>query len=113
MHELAITQSILKIALDEAHRVGASQVKVIRLKLGALSDVVPESVQFYLDALAPGTIAEGVRLETMPVPLGATCTRCGRFFLVQDYDLTCPDCAAPGRITQGRELAVDSLEVET
>ncbi len=74
---------------------------------------MPESVQFYLDAIAPGTIAEGVRLETLPIPVGATCTGCGHFFVVQDYDLTCPRCSEMARITQGRELSVDSIEVET
>jgi len=113
MHELAITENILRIALDEAERAGASQIKIIRLKIGALTDVVPESVQFYLDALTPGTKAEGVKLEAIPVPLGATCPHCNRFFLVQDYDLTCSECGGTAKISQGRELAVDSLEVET
>ncbi|MGI5835698.1 MAG: hydrogenase maturation nickel metallochaperone HypA [Chloroflexota bacterium] len=113
MHEFAITQNILQIATDEAQRVGASQVKVIRLKVGALSQVVPSAVQYYLDILTPGTIAEGVRLEAIDVPVGATCTRCGESFLVENYDLTCPRCGGTGKITQGRELSVESLEVET
>ncbi|MGE5620636.1 MAG: hydrogenase maturation nickel metallochaperone HypA [Sphingomonadaceae bacterium] len=112
MHELSITQSILQIAIDEAQRSQASQIKVIRLKVGALTDIVPESVQFYLDALTPGTMAEGARLEVIPVPVGATCTKCGLSFVVKDYDLTCPSCGRTGKITQGRELQVDSLEVE-
>ncbi len=112
MHELSITQSILQIAIDEAQRNGASQVRVIRLKVGALTDIVPESVQFYLDALSPGTPAEGVRLETIVVPIGATCPRCGESYLVEEYDLTCRSCGGTGKITQGRELLVDSLEVE-
>ena len=113
MHEYAITQSILQIATDEARRVGASRIKVIRLKVGAMSHVVPASVQFYLNALTPGTLAEGVQLETIHIPIGATCERCGESFLVQDYDLTCPSCGETGKITQGRELLVDSIEVET
>jgi len=113
MHELAITQSILQIATDEARRVGASRIRVIRLRLGALTDIVPESVQFYLDALTRGTPSEGVRLETIPVPVGATCGGCGHSFIVQEYDLTCPRCGGTGKITQGRELQVDSLEVES
>ncbi|MHB0868544.1 MAG: hydrogenase maturation nickel metallochaperone HypA [Chloroflexota bacterium] len=112
MHELSITQSILQIAIDEAQRTEASQIKVIRLKVGALMDIAPESVQFYLDALTPGTVAEGVRLEVIPVPVGATCTQCGHSFLVEDYDLSCSGCGGTGKITQGRELLVDSLEVE-
>ncbi len=113
MHELAITQSILQIATDEAERAGASHIKLIRLKVGAMSQVVSSAVQYYLDILTPGTLAEGVRLEVTPVPVGATCNRCGHFFLVENYDLTCPRCGGTGKITQGRELSVESLEVET
>lgn len=113
MHEFAITQSILQIAMDEARRVGASQIKLIRLKVGAMSQVVPSAVQYYLDLLTPGTVAEGVQLEAVTVPVGATCTQCGESFLVENYDLTCPRCSGTGKITQGRELSVESLEVET
>ncbi len=112
MHELAITQSILRIATEEAQRSGATRLDVIRLKVGALMDIVPESIQFYLDALTPGTIAQGVRLETITVPVGATCTECGQIFVVQDYRRDCPGCGGMGKITQGRELSVESLEVE-
>ncbi len=113
MHELAITQSILKIATEEARRHNATRISAIRLKVGALTDIVPESVQFYLDAITPGTVAEGVRLETIPVPVGATCTRCETSFVVEEYRLECPRCGEMGRITQGRELSVESIEVDT
>jgi hydrogenase nickel incorporation protein HypA/HybF len=112
MHELAITESILQIATEEAARTGAARITRIVLRVGALTDIVPESVQFYLNAAARGTLAEGVRLETLLVPLGATCTGCGQFFIVQHYDLTCPQCGGTGKITQGRELSVESIEVE-
>jgi hydrogenase nickel incorporation protein HypA/HybF len=112
MHELAITQSILQIAMDEAQRAGASQIKLIRLKVGAMSDVVPDTMQFYLDALTPDTVAAGVKLEIIRVPIGATCTQCGKFFLVEEFRLECPLCGGMGKITQGRDLSVDSLEVE-
>ena len=112
MHELSITESILQIANDEANRVGATKIKVIRLKVGAMSQMVPDSVQYYLDLLTRGTIAEGVKLEATVIPVGATCPDCSESFLVENYDLTCPRCGGTGKITQGRELSVESLEVE-
>ncbi|HEX2923378.1 MAG TPA: hydrogenase maturation nickel metallochaperone HypA [Chloroflexota bacterium] len=112
MHELAITESILQIATDEAKRVGATQVKLIRLKVGAMSQVVPDAVQYYLDLLSPGTIAEGVKLEAITIPIGATCPNCSESFVVENYDLACPRCGGTGKITQGRELSVESIEVE-
>ena len=52
MHELAITQSILEIALKAAGEQKASRIRVISLVMGPFSGVVPECVQMYLDVLA-------------------------------------------------------------
>ena len=113
MHELAITQSMLRIAMEEAERVGATRIDVIKVSIGALTDIVPDSVQFYLDALSRGTIAEGVRLEAAIVPIEATCQACAHVFSAADFELHCPVCGALGTITQGRELRVESIEVQT
>ena len=42
MHELAITQSILEIALKAAGEQNASRIRVISLVMGPFSGVVPE-----------------------------------------------------------------------
>ena len=62
MHELSIMQSALSVALDQARQAGASRVHVIRLRIGALSGVVPDALEFAFEALAPGTPAEGAEL---------------------------------------------------
>ena len=49
MHELSITQSILDISLRAAEARHAARIRVIRLKIGAFSGVVPDCVQMYLD----------------------------------------------------------------
>lgn len=54
MHELAITQSILEIALKAAGEQNASRIRVISLVMGPFSGVVPECVQMYLDGLQGG-----------------------------------------------------------
>ncbi len=63
MHELSITQSILKISLEAASQQGATRIRAIRLRMGPFSGVVPECVQMYLDVLAKGTRAEGAKIE--------------------------------------------------
>ncbi len=113
MHELAITQNILRIAMEEAERAGAARLDVIKLSIGAMMDIVPDSVQFYLDALGRGTIAEGVRLEATVLPIQATCQMCSHVFPAEGFQLRCPVCGSIGSITQGRELRVDSIEVQT
>lgn len=44
VHELAIMDSALNLALDQARKAGATRVHVIRLRIGVLSGVVPDAL---------------------------------------------------------------------
>jgi len=114
MHELAITQQVLEIALKHARRAGARRIGVIHLTVGDLSSVVDDSVQFYFDYLSPGTLAEGARLTFARLPARCRCRVCGTEF-IPDLGLAwqCPACAElGGDLLQGREFYVESIEVE-
>lgn len=112
MHELSVTQSILDIALAEAQKHQAQRITRIKLKLGRLTQVVPDCVQFYLDMLGKGTIAEGVQLDVETVPLVVQCKKCGTIAHLEEYDFICAECSGPTDIISGRELYIDSIEVE-
>jgi len=51
--------------------ISAKYVIAIPLKVGASTSVVPECVEFYLEFLSKGTIAEGAKLEATIVSLTA------------------------------------------
>jgi hydrogenase nickel incorporation protein HypA/HybF len=113
MHELSIMQSALTLALDQAKKAGASRVHLIRLRIGALSGVVPEALQFAFEALTPGTAAEGAELAIDGVPARFWCASCAQEFLSDDMFAECPACHQPsGELRAGREMEVASLEVE-
>ena len=112
MHELSITREILHIALAEAEKHGAKRLTAINLQIGQLSGIVPESVQFYLDMLAQGTIAEGVQLKATIVPVTARCPTCDATFPVEELQFTCPTCSGPLALLTGQELQIASIEVE-
>lgn len=113
MHELAITENVLEMAIGEAKRHGAKKVALIRLRVGEMTQVDPTCVEFYLGLIAKGTIAEGVKLEAERVPLLARCRACGSEFAVAAYDFACPRCGHKDtEIISGRELYVDSIEIE-
>jgi len=106
-------QSALELALDQARGAGASRVCAIRLRIGALSGVVPEALEFAFEALTPGTPAEGARLDIEPVAARFWCDACSREFQAQDFLAECPTCRVPSaKLRAGRELEVASLEVE-
>ena len=113
MHELAITQSILKIALDAAAGQHARRIRAIRLTLGPFSGVVPDCVQMYLDVLAKGTPAEGAKIKVTTVPLKVLCRDCGRESEIERTHIACPHCGSMRlKRLSGKEFMVESLEVD-
>jgi hydrogenase nickel incorporation protein HypA/HybF len=113
MHELSIMQSALNQALDQARQAGAVRVHEIRLRIGVLSGVVPEALQFAFEALSDGTPAEGGRLTIEHVPARFWCATCNREFEAIRLFTECPECHNPsGELRSGRELELASLEVD-
>lgn len=60
MHELSITRNVVAIVSERA--VG-QRVTRVRLEIGRLSAVVPDSIRFCFDICAQGTPLEGAELE--------------------------------------------------
>jgi hydrogenase nickel incorporation protein HypA/HybF len=97
-------QCALDQALDEAQRAG--------LRIGALSGVVPEALQFAFEALSEGTPAAGAKLTIEPVPARFWCEHCRQEFPSARLIPECPVCGNHSRnLRAGRELELASLEV--
>ncbi|MCU0508169.1 MAG: hydrogenase maturation nickel metallochaperone HypA [Anaerolineae bacterium] len=110
MHELPITEGILKIATEAA---GGRKITTIHLVVGELSSIVDDSVQFYFDMLSKGTLAEGATLDFQRLPATVMCWDCGKSFEVRaPLPPACQHCGSTKlQVTGGRELRVDSIEV--
>ena len=113
MHELAITQDMLDLVLEQAKGAGAKKVGKINLVIGEMTGVVEQCVQFYFDFIGKGTIAEGATLSFTKVPTAARCRDCGERFEVREFSWACPHCGSDNvELTAGKELFVESIEVE-
>jgi len=114
VHEMSIAQSLLEIVLEESRRHCLEQVKTIRLQVGAMAAVVPESLTFCFDLLSRDTIASGAALEVETIPVVARCSECDILFEVEDHIFLCPKCGGPTLdLVSGRELSLTSIEGET
>jgi hydrogenase nickel incorporation protein HypA/HybF len=112
MHEVSLMQSLLELALDHARRNEARRIHRIRMRVGALSGVVPEALEFAFEVVVRGTIAEGARFEIDRVPAVCFCPSCDAEFASPDPYCECPRCHRPSPdVRRGKELHLDSLEV--
>jgi len=108
MHEMPVTQAMLNMVLEQA---GGSQVRKIRLRVGELSPVVPDSVAMFFEYLSRGTNAEGARLEFEKAPLETTCPACGaRQMYPVPHDLR-PQIVLAAALARGCPCGVRALKL--
>ncbi|MFC1907783.1 hydrogenase maturation nickel metallochaperone HypA [Chloroflexota bacterium] len=113
MHELAITQSMFDLVLEQAEKAKAKKVEKINLVIGEMTGVIDECIQFYFNFLSQDTIAEGATLGFTMVSTRARCQGCDKLFELKEFDWTCPYCQGNNlEIIAGKELFVESIEVE-
>jgi hydrogenase nickel incorporation protein HypA/HybF len=113
VHELSIMESALAVVAEQARKAGAVRVVGIRLRIGVLSGVVAEALEFAFQALAPGTIAEGAEMAVESVPAVFWCGSCSREFVAGDLFAECPSCHQPSaELRAGREMELASVEIE-
>lgn len=114
MHELAIAESIMHQVLEKMASDRYRSVTVIGLRIGALTDVVPDALTFGFDAISRGTELEGTELRIEQVPIRGKCRPCGQVFPVDRYFFVCPACRSGDvDLVQGDELEISFLEVDT
>jgi hydrogenase nickel incorporation protein HypA/HybF len=112
MHEVSLIESVIALVERERDKQAFDQVKMIKLKLGALGHAEPEALRFCFDAVAVGTIAEGSRLEIEIIPGEGWCADCRGAVPIRERFGPCPICA--GRrvsVTGGHDLRLSEMEV--
>lgn len=103
-------ENILEMAVT---RATPRRILRLELRVGALSGVVKEALEFAFDAMSPGTLAEGGCLDIEEVAVRARCEPCDQDFEPDSLFYECPRCGAPSAdVRRGRELALVAVEVE-
>jgi hydrogenase nickel incorporation protein HypA/HybF len=113
MHEVSIMTEAVRMAVEAARSAGKSRVLVLRLRVGAMSGVVPEAMRFAFDVACSGTMAAGASLEIESVPGACWCDRCQAEFECVNFFVECPRChKLSGELRRGREMEIANVEVE-
>jgi hydrogenase nickel incorporation protein HypA/HybF len=112
MHEVGIMHSTLDYAEEQARSAGATAIHRLRMRVGGLSGVVTDALQFAFEALSPQTMAAGATLEIEDVIPACWCPHCQAEFEVDDFVFLCPRCQQPcSELRRGRELELASMEI--
>ena len=113
MHEMAIAEGIIDVALDTLKVNEGTIIHAIQVQIGALSGVEPEALHFCFDAVTQGTAAEGAKLEIETIPMKGRCLDCDREFSMEQYRHVCPHCNSFAvEELQCRELRVASIDID-
>jgi hydrogenase nickel incorporation protein HypA/HybF len=112
VHELSIAQSILEIVEQHLPPGNNAGVRSVKLKVGDLAAIVPDSLEFCFSAITAGGPLEGARLDIEHVAITGECRECGKRSLVKDHIFVCPSCQSGNlTIVGGRELQVIEIEL--
>jgi hydrogenase nickel incorporation protein HypA/HybF len=112
MHELSIAQGIVDIVRQYVPERQGPRVASVRVRVGRLSGVVPESLEFCFGAIVAGTPYESARLRIERVPTICDCADCTERFETDDPVFVCPSCGGANvRLVSGTDLQVVDLEL--
>jgi hydrogenase nickel incorporation protein HypA/HybF len=111
VHELSLSSAIVNTVVKHAQD---RAVSVVNLRVGALRQVIPDTLDFYFGIVAKGTVCEEARLEQELIPARLRCASCAREWEIDVPVFMCPECGAAGRVevASGNEFEVESIEVE-
>ena len=111
MHEVSIIQNVIEIVTQKAIENKLTKITKVSLKIGELSGVMPESLNFAFDSCIIGTMLEESSLGIEIVSALGECKACNLEFPIEHFHKLCPNCNKfCTSIVSGYELYVNTIE---
>lgn len=112
MHELGIAQSILDIVQQSVPKDLEPDVRKIKIRVGQLAGVVPDSLDFCFGVIIGETNMKKAALCIEQIPTLSRCKDCKSQFEVENLAFVCPSCGSSRlELLSGKELEVVEIEV--
>ncbi len=103
-------QNLLDIVSKTVENEGGEKATLIHLRVGELSGVNRDALNFAFEVLSKGTVADGGTLEIEEVPLRVHCRDCGNEFNPDELAFRCEHCGSTNiEIVSGREMEIDYI----
>lgn len=113
MHEMSVTMSMMEIVRHHMVKNGVKQLKKLKIRVGKLTAIEPQSLMFCFSVYIHGTSLEGAILEIESIPMVCRCSNCNEEFYQEEIFPNCPKCNNDTiENIAGRELDIISMEAE-
>jgi len=112
MHEVGIATAIVEKASEVSRAHGDRAVSRVTMRIGALRQIVPDTLSFVFEAVSRETPVAGAELECEWVPVRVECAGCASAYAPEEAFWVCPSCGERGgRVIEGDELLLVSVEL--
>lgn len=115
MHEFSIAEALVKAVAEELAKLEPppGRLKRVRVVIGDMRQVVPDTLAFAYETLVKDTPATGSVLEIQPQPITARCRDCSWAGKIEGHVFCCKECdSANVEILTGKELYLSNLEFD-
>lgn len=112
MHELSLAKGIIEIIHQSIPEPDLPNVRRVTVRVGALSGVVPESLEFSYQSLTAETPLANSSLHFNLIPFRIRCNRCRTEVEKEDGVTVCEECwSIDTTVLSGHELDVMTIEL--
>ncbi len=114
MHELAITQEIVRAVNEELAKLPVgTKLNRVSLLVGEMTGYVPETLRFCYEAIVRDSPLADSVLEIDYRRGRGRCRNCATEFAIEEVIALCPGCGGMSyEILQGKELLITALDVD-
>ena len=113
MHELSIAVSLVESLEEALAGEGDVTVTAVNLRIGALTGLVPDALEFCWEVSTENSRLRGSKLVIENAPAAGFCPQCQAERTIANLQsMRCPVCLTPiEQVTGGHELEILTLEV--
>lgn len=113
LHELSIAMSVFEAVEKEAARRPDARFLSVGLRIGELTAIDKDSLEFGWEAITRDTSLQELKLAIETVARQQKCGTCEEIFRAVDFETQCPKCGNLATTTiSGDELDIAYIEVD-
>ena len=109
MHELGMVTGAVESVRQAAEANHADKVLKVSLSVGEMTEAIEDALTFAYEAITDGDpLFSGSKLDITMVPPKSRCGECAH----DRFHVMCPECGGFADLIEGKELRIDSIEVD-